>query len=100
MVANVSSVGRNGVHDFILIRVTAIILTLYTLYLVFFFAFGPEITFTLLALVSILIHAWIGLWQVLTDYIKPAVLRACLQFVIVTILFIYLFSVFFIVWGV
>lgn len=46
MVANVSSVGRNGVHDFILIRATAIILTLYTIYLVGFFAFGPEITFS------------------------------------------------------
>ncbi|WP_297481312.1 succinate dehydrogenase, hydrophobic membrane anchor protein [uncultured Photobacterium sp.] len=115
MVTSVSSVGRNGVHDFILIRATALILTLYTFYLVGFFAFGPDITFvswqaffgqlttkvfTLLALVSILIHAWIGLWQVLTDYIKPAVLRACFQFVIVAILFIYLFSGFFIVWGV
>ncbi|MEC6814049.1 succinate dehydrogenase, hydrophobic membrane anchor protein [Photobacterium toruni] len=115
MVTNISSVGRNGIHDFILVRVTAIILTLYTLYLVGFFTFGPEITFvswqaffgqlstkvfTLLALGSILIHAWIGLWQVLTDYIKPAALRACLQFVIVAILFIYLFSGFFIVWGV
>ena len=115
MVASVSSVGRNGVHDFILIRATAIILTLYTLYLVGFFTFGPEITFaswqafvgqlttkifTLLALVSILIHAWIGLWQVLTDYIKPALLRVGCQFAVVAILFIYLFSGFFIVWGV
>ena len=115
MVTSISSVGRNGVHDFILIRATAIILTLYTLYLVGFFTFGPEITFaswqaffsqlttevfTLLALGSILIHAWIGLWQVLTDYIKSAALRVCFQFGIVAILFVYLFSGFFIVWGV
>ena len=80
-----------------------------------FFTFGPEITFaswqaffsqlttkvfTLLALGSILIHAWIGLWQVLTDYIKSAALRVCFQFGIVAILFVYLFSGFFIVWGV
>ena len=115
MVTSISSVGRNGVHDFILIRATAIILTLYTLYLVGFFTFGPEITFaswqaffsqlttkvfTLLALGSILIHTWIGLWQVLTDYIKSAALRVCFQFGIVAILFVYLFSGFFIVWGV
>ena len=115
MVTSISSVGRNGVHDFILIRATAIILTLYTFYLVGFFTFGPEITFaswqaffsqlttkvfTLLALGSILIHAWIGLWQVLTDYIKSAALRVCFQFGIVAILFVYLFSGFFIVWGV
>ena len=114
MVNNVSTVGRNGIHDFILIRATAIILTLYTLYLVGFFAFGADITydiwmafwgqistkvFTLLALLSVLIHAWIGMWQVLTDYIKPAALRAGLQFGVVALLFVYLFSGFFIVWG-
>ena len=114
MVSNVSTVGRNGIHDFILIRATAIILTLYTFYLVGFFAFGPELTFatwsaffaklstkvfTMLALLSVLIHAWIGLWQVLTDYIKPAALRAGMQFGVVAVLLVYLFSGFFIVWG-
>ncbi|MCV5917830.1 succinate dehydrogenase membrane anchor subunit, partial [Escherichia coli] len=36
MVKHVSSFGRNGVHDFLLIRATAIIMTLYTIYLVSF----------------------------------------------------------------
>ncbi|GAL05449.1 succinate dehydrogenase hydrophobic membrane anchor protein [Photobacterium aphoticum] len=40
------------------------------------------------------------MWQVLTDYIKPAALRAGLQFGVVALLFVYLFSGFFIVWGV
>ena len=114
MVNNVSTVGRNGIHDFILIRATAIILTLYTLYMVGFLAFGPALTydtwtafwgqlstkvFTLFALLSVLIHAWIGMWQVLTDYIKSAALRAGLQFGVVAVLFVYLLSGFFIVWG-
>lgn len=115
MVNNVSTVGRNGIHDFILIRATAIILTFYTIYMVGFFTFGPDLSyetwtdffgklstkvFTMLALMSILIHAWIGLWQVLTDYIKPAALRAGIQFGVVVVLFVYLFSGFFILWGV
>ncbi|PKF50510.1 succinate dehydrogenase, hydrophobic membrane anchor protein [Enterovibrio nigricans] len=115
MVGHVSSFGRNGVHDFILIRATAIIMTLYTLYLVGFFAFGPEMTyqawiafwgqtstkvFTMLALVCVLIHAWIGMWQVLTDYIKPTMLRALMQFGIVALLFVYLLTGFFVLWGV
>ena len=29
MVSNASALGRNGVHDFILVRATAIVLTLY-----------------------------------------------------------------------
>lgn len=38
MVSNASALGRNGVHDFILVRATAIVLTLYIIYMVGFFA--------------------------------------------------------------
>ncbi|RJG42011.1 succinate dehydrogenase, hydrophobic membrane anchor protein [Motilimonas pumila] len=114
MVKSVSGLGRNGVHDFVLIRASAIILTLYTLYLVGFVATN-DITyetwqaffsgictkaFTMLALVAMLIHAWIGTWQVLTDYIKCAKLRGLLQFVLVSIAFIYTFVGFSVLWGV
>ncbi|GMQ45700.1 succinate dehydrogenase, hydrophobic membrane anchor protein [Vibrio sp. 10N] len=114
MVNNVSTFGRNGVHDYLLIRATAIIMTLYTIYLVSFCAFAGDISyvswtnffggtftkvFTMLALVSVLIHAWIGLWQVLTDYIKHTMLRGVLQLGIVAVLLGYFFSGFFILWG-
>lgn len=114
MVKNVSTVGRNGVHDFLLVRATAIILTLYTVYLCGFFLFSGDVSyqdwtgffdglytkiFTMVALSSILVHAWIGLWQVLTDYIKPTLLRGALQLVFVATLFGYFFSGLFILWG-
>ncbi|WP_047045094.1 succinate dehydrogenase, hydrophobic membrane anchor protein [Vibrio mexicanus] len=114
MVKHISSFGRNGVHDFVLIRATAILMTLYTIYLVSFFAFSGDISyvswvqffsgtftkvFTMLALVSILIHAWIGLWQVLTDYIKCSKLRVGLQLGCVAVLLGYFFSGLFILWG-
>ncbi|WP_428772055.1 succinate dehydrogenase, hydrophobic membrane anchor protein [Vibrio sp.] len=114
MVNNVSTFGRNGVHDFLLIRATAIIMTLYTVYMLSFVVFSGDITyqswtqffggtftksFTMLALVSVLIHAWIGLWQVLTDYIKCAKLRGGLQLGIIAVLFGYFFSGLFILWG-
>jgi succinate dehydrogenase / fumarate reductase membrane anchor subunit len=113
MVKNVSTVGRNGVHDFLLIRATAIILTLYTIYIVSFCAFNDitylswssffDSTFTkafsMLALTCILIHGWIGLWQVLTDYIKPTLLRGVLQLVLVAVLLVYFFSGLFVLWG-
>ncbi|KYF17688.1 succinate dehydrogenase, partial [Salmonella enterica subsp. enterica serovar Typhimurium] len=78
MVSNASALGRNGVQDFIQVRATAIVLTLYIIYMVGLFATSGELTFeawtaffssaitkvfTLLALLSILIHAWIGKWQ-------------------------------------
>ncbi|MDG3087473.1 succinate dehydrogenase, hydrophobic membrane anchor protein [Vibrio hannami] len=113
MVSHVSSVGRNGVHDFLLIRATAIILTLYTVYLVGFCAFndityqtwtsffGGTFTkaFSMLALTCILIHGWIGIWQVLTDYVKPTLLRGLLQFGLVAVLIVYFFSGLSILWG-
>ncbi len=36
MVSNASALGRNGVHDFIPVRATAIVLTLYIIYMVGF----------------------------------------------------------------
>lgn len=114
MVSNASALGRNGVHDFILVRATAIVLTLYII-MVGFFATSGELTFeawtgffssaftkvfTLLALFSILIHAWIGMWQVLTDYVKPLAVRLILQLVIVVALVVYVIYGFVVVWGV
>ncbi len=113
MVKHISTLGRNGVHDFLLIRASAIILTLYTIYLVGFCAFN-EITymswsaffggtltkvFTMLALVCVLVHAWIGLWQVLTDYIKHILVRGVLQVSIISVLIAYFFSGLFVLWG-
>ena len=115
MVSNASALGRNGVHDFILVRATAIVLTLYIIYMVGFFALHSEVTwgvwtgffssaftkvFTLLALFSILIHAWIGMWQVLTDYVKHVATRLLLQLVSVVALLAYVIYGFVVVWGV
>lgn len=115
MVSNASAFGRNGVHDFILVRATAIVLTLYIIYMVGFFALSDDLTyatwtgffssaftkvFTLLALLSTLIHAWIGMWQVLTDYVKSVALRLGLQLLIVVALLAYVIYGFVVVWGV
>ncbi|HCH01653.1 MAG TPA: succinate dehydrogenase, hydrophobic membrane anchor protein [Vibrio sp.] len=115
MVKHISSFGRNGVHDYLLIRATGIIMTLYTVYMLSFLAWGPDINylswqsffsgtftkvFTMVALLCVLIHAWIGMWQVLTDYIKPTAVRVALQLVIIVTLIAYFFSGLFILWGV
>ncbi|WP_284346398.1 succinate dehydrogenase, hydrophobic membrane anchor protein, partial [Escherichia coli] len=56
--------------------------------------------FTRLTLFSILIHAWIGMWQMLTDYVQPLALRLRLQLVIVVALVVYVIYGFVVVWGV
>ncbi|AAM86620.1 succinate dehydrogenase, hydrophobic membrane anchor protein [Yersinia pestis] len=114
MVSNASALGRNGVHDWLLLRASAIVITLYVFYILGFVVIVPDITyeiwrgffashitkvFTLLTLLSILAHAWIGLWQVLTDYIKPLAIRLVLQLVVVITLLVYLLYGTIVVWG-
>ncbi|WP_448212216.1 succinate dehydrogenase, hydrophobic membrane anchor protein [Colwellia sp. MEBiC06753] len=115
MVNNVATVGRSGVHDFILLRASAVVLAAYVLFIAGFFICTPEVTydvwqglfanlgmkvFTLVSLFALLAHAWIGIWQVLSDYIKPAFLRGALQFFFSVTLLAYLAAGFLIVWGV
>ncbi len=86
MVTNVMSFGRSGLADFVIQRATAVILALYTLCLVGFFLANPDVTylelrdyfgnpamqvFSTMALLSTAAHAWIGMWTIGTDYIRP-----------------------------
>ena len=85
MVTQVTSFSRNGLSDWIVQRVTAIILALYTVVMVGYVAFNGDMSyeqwrglfdttwmqvFTLLAVLSICDHAWIGMWTIGTDYIR------------------------------
>ncbi|MEA9392301.1 succinate dehydrogenase membrane anchor subunit [Acerihabitans sp. TG2] len=114
MVSNASALGRNGVHEWLLVRASAIVICLYILYMLGFIVFADNLNyeiwrgffslpmtkvFTLLTLFSILVHTWIGMWQVLTDYIKPVALRLSLQLAIVIVLLVYFFYGTVVVWG-
>ncbi|PIJ48764.1 succinate dehydrogenase, hydrophobic membrane anchor protein [Erwinia sp. OLTSP20] len=115
MVSNASALGRNGIHDWLLLRGAAMIIALYVLYILAFVIMSGSLTydiwhgffsskftkvFTLLTLFSILVHGWIGMWQVLTDYVKSVALRLLLQLVIVVVLFVYAIYGTVVVWGV
>ena len=86
MVTNVTSFGRSGLADFVMQRVTAVILALYTLCVVGYFLtadvlshetvttfFGGSLMqlFTTMAVLATVAHAWVGMWTVGTDYIRP-----------------------------
>nr|WP_240616589.1 succinate dehydrogenase, hydrophobic membrane anchor protein [Marinobacter fuscus] len=105
---SVTNLGRNGIQDWIIQRATAYVLALYTLFLLGFFvttdvdyqswnalfAQGWFKVFSLLALLSIAGHAWVGLWTVSTDYIKSAMPRFLFQAACVLVMFVY------VVWGI
>lgn len=115
MVMQATSLGRNGVQDFLLLRASAVLLAAYAIFILGFFLTSPELSyavwaefwsclltkvFTLVALMALLAHAWIGLWQVLTDYVKCALLRGILQFVLNVVILAMVGSGVFVLWGV
>jgi succinate dehydrogenase / fumarate reductase membrane anchor subunit len=115
MVTNEASMKRNGIQDYVSTRTTAAIMTAFTFFMVYFFVTTSIVTFevwqslfaniymkafTLATLISIMIHVRIGLWQVLTDYVKPTGLRAGLQYVLNLIAFAYVAVGLFVLWGV
>ncbi len=106
---------RNGIQDYVTLRASAAVISAFSIYMVYFFIATPVITFevwqglfasiymkafTLLTLVAILMHVRIGLWQVLTDYVKAHKLRIVLQFVLNLIAFAYVAVGLFVLWGV
>ncbi len=109
MVTSVTSLTGNGLRDWLLQRISAVILGLYVLFLVGYFICHSPMTyaqwhgllsgnvmriFSFLALLSMVYHTWIGLWTVFTDYIKCYCLRLILQVLVVIALLSYL------VWGI
>ena len=115
MVTVVTSLGRSGLSDWLIQRVTAIVMLVYVVFICFVLFCGDldysqwkslfEQTwvrvFSAAALLSIVMHAWIGLWCVSTDYIierflgaKAMVLRLSFQAASALFLFTY------VVWGI
>ena len=115
MVTNVTSFGRSGLYDWMIQRVTAVVLLAYTLFIVGFLLLNPDVDFqqwqalfantamrifTLLLVLSFAAHAWIGLWWVTTDYIPMTGLRFLVQAVTGLMTFVYVAWAIHIIWGV
>ena len=87
MVKSVTSFGRSGLSDWLLQRVSGVILLAYAICLggtlvigvdyaqwqAMFASTGMRV-FTLLAILSLAAHAWIGMWAVGTDYLTERML--------------------------
>ena len=109
MVASVTSFGRSGLYDWMIQRVSAVVLAAYTIFIIGYLFLNTDLTytqwnslfeqtsvriFTLMALLSFGAHAWIGLWTISTDYIKATVFRFLFQALSGLVMFVY------VVWGV
>lgn len=111
---NVTSLTGNGLKDWLIQRVTAIYLLIYSIYFgamwicksPFDYAkwhalfHGPLFQVaTAVALIAIVLHAWIGVWTVTTDYIKHTALRLTVQGLVLFVLLAQLLGGFMTIWG-
>lgn len=90
MLAQITSLTRSGIKDWLLQRISALILVCYLLFIIGYVIGHHPITYqvwyalfhhtvskviTIIALLALIIHAWIGMWTVFTDYIPYKILR-------------------------
>ena len=109
MVKSVTSLTGNGLRDWIIQRVTWVIIAVYIVFLVSFMAVHTPLTHdvwcqlfrnnfmrlgTVLTLLAILLHMYIIMWTIFTDYLKNTLVRITAE----VIVFISLLA--FVIWGV
>ncbi len=114
MVGGTTQLGRSGLSAWLIQRVSAVILGAYALFLILFLVCHPAINHalwsglfshpwmkisTLLVVLNLLAHAWIGLWTVITDYIHCSCLRLILEVGLVLGLLAYFLWALMIVWS-
>lgn len=115
MVKSVLSVNHRGLRDWIVQRLSAIIMAIYSMGLVVYLVGHPGLSFfqwhdlfshvsvkigTLLFLIAVLYHAWIGMWTIWTDYVKCFVVRSILNSVVLLMLAACFFWGLLILWSV
>ena len=103
-----------GLGDWLLQRLTAVVMAGYTLFIFACLAVGRPSSyldlksmladgfirvFTMLFFVALLYHAWVGMRDILMDYIKPAGLRLALEVAVAVTLLVYLIWSASILWG-
>lgn len=116
MVTNVTNLGRSGLGDWLIQRFSAVILAAYALYILGSFLVHPEMDylqwraifdstamrfFSLITVLALCAHAWIGMWTISTDYLtsvqlgsRATVYRILFQAVCALITVVYL------LWGI
>lgn len=112
MVVGLLSVRNRGLLDYVMQRVSALVLGFYTFCLLGFLLSHSELSqvewvgfmqsmpmmiFSTVSLVSLCVHAWVGMWTIGTDYIRTfsfgkrsTFLRQGYQTFVVALLLIYL----------
>lgn len=114
MVNRVVTGAHYGLHDWLAQRVTAVVMVLFTLFFAVNLLQQPGVdydvwtklfsnnvmrSFTLLFLLSLFYHAWIGVRDIVMDYVKPSGMRLLVHVLVMLTLVMYVIWSVQILWG-
>ena len=115
MVNRIVTGAHYGLRDWLAQRVTAAVMAIYALVVVSWLllqpSFGYDVwlelfsgnvmrSFSLLFLLSLFYHAWIGVRDIVMDYVKPASIRLLIHVLVILALLLYLIWSVQILWGI
>ncbi|WP_223248446.1 succinate dehydrogenase, hydrophobic membrane anchor protein [Sulfurirhabdus autotrophica] len=112
--SRVVSGARYGLRDWLMQRIAAVILLIYSLFVLGFIILNMPISFTswhaffthvwmrfftLLSFIALYLHAWVGIRNVLMDYVHSTAIRLILHGSVIVALVIYFIWTVQILWG-
>jgi succinate dehydrogenase / fumarate reductase membrane anchor subunit len=104
MVDRIVSGAHYGLKDWLAQRVTAVVMVLYSLFMVGYLLLQPTLDFaawqglfhsqpvrlaSLLFVLSLFLHAWVGMRDIFMDYVHPTLIRLALHVVVILALVVY-----------
>lgn len=121
MVTSVTSLGRNGLYDWLIQRVSAVIIGVYLIGMIGYLMIAGDLGYSTwkacmgsmvmqiintLMVFAVAAHTWVGLWSVTTDYLTrltfgnaATAVRLVAQMAIALSLIVYLIWGLVIIWG-
>lgn len=115
MVKAIYGVNHQGLRDWLVQHISALIMAIYTIGIVIFLAYHAELDYltwhalfehvgvkiaTAIVFLLLIFHAWIGVWTVITDYVKCAAIRLSLYVFVLLALVAFFIAALLILWGV
>jgi succinate dehydrogenase / fumarate reductase membrane anchor subunit len=103
-----------GTRDWLVQRMSAVVIALFTLVVAGVLLFSPAMDYAawkalfahpafrilaFLTMVGLLLHAWVGMRDILMDYVRPTGARLVLEVVVIALLVVYLGWSIHILWG-
>jgi len=114
MVNRVVTGAHYGLRDWLIQRVTAVLMSIYILVLCIYLLLQPYVgydvwtalfsnqvvrTFTMLFLLGLFYHAWVGVRDIVMDYVKQAIFRLLIHVLVILALILYVIWSVIILWG-